>query len=277
MYHITSRGNAGADIFLDDVDRSRFLEVLASTIERFGWICHAYCLMTNHYHLLIETPQPNLSRGMKHLNGVYTQWFNRRHSRSGPLVQGRFKSIMVEKKSYLLGLARYIVLNPIRAKMVRSARDWRWSSFRATAGVVKPPKFLTTSWLLSQLGKDSGAVTSAYRDFVKQGRSVDVWKNVTAGVLLGGESFVHSLRPLLRDLEENREIGSDARLATRPSLSKLFSGVKDKPTRNACIHAAVRTHQYTLQEVADHLDLCYSTISVIASRVAVEQTSKDKL
>ena len=189
VYHITSLGNAGADIFLDDVDRSRFLDVLASTIERFGWICHAYCLMDNQYQLLIETPQPNLSRGMKHLNGVYTQWFNRQHSRSGPLVQGRFKSIVVEKETYLLELARDIVLNPIRAKMVRTTRDWRWSSFRATAGVVKPPTFLTTSWLLLQFGKDSGVAISAYRNFVKQGRNVDVWKNVTAGVLLGGESL----------------------------------------------------------------------------------------
>ena len=113
VYHVTSRGrnagnsdmssleflqNSGAEIFLDDGDRLRFLEILANTIERFGWICHAYCLMDNHYQLLVETPEPNLSRGMKHLNGVYTQWFNRHHSRSGPLVQGRFKSIVVEKR-----------------------------------------------------------------------------------------------------------------------------------------------------------------------------------
>jgi putative transposase len=259
--------NSGASIFLDDVDRSHFLEVLASTIERFGWICHAYCLMDNSYHLLIETPQPNLSRGMKQLNGVYTQWFNRLHLRSGPLVQGRFKSIVVEKKGYLLEVARDIVLSPVRAKLARGPREWKWSSFRATASVVKPPGFLATHWLLSQFGRDSRVAASAYREFVKQGKNADVRKDVTAGVLLGSESFVQSLRPLLRDLKENREIGSDARLATRPSLSKLFSGVKDKAMRNQRIHAAVRTHQYTLQEVGDHLGLCYSTISVIAKRV----------
>jgi len=267
VYYATTRGNAGGDIYLDDVDRMRFLEVLANTVERFGWICYAYCLMTNHYHLLIETPQPNLSRGMKHLNGVYTQWFNRRHSRSGPLVQGRFKSIVVEKEIYLLELARYIVLSPIRAKMVRSTRDWRWSSFRATAGQVKPPEFLTTSWLLSQFGKGRTAAALTYRDFVKRGKGIDVWRDTTASALLGSDSFVQSLRPLLRDIEENREIGSDARLATRPSLRKLFSDVSDKATRNERIHAAVREHQYKLQEVGDHLGLCYSTISVIAKRV----------
>lgn len=283
VYHVTSRGrtlgtrapsssleffqNSGTDIFVDDVDRAHFLEILADTIERFGWICHAYCLMDNHYHLLIETPRPNLSRGMKHLNGIYTQWFNRRHSRAGPLVQGRFKSIVAEKETYLLELARDIVLSPVRAKLARSPRDWKWSSFRATAGVVKRPGFLTTEWLLSQFGKTSGASVSAYRDFVKQGRDIDVWKDVRFGALLGSESFVQSLRPLLRDIKGNREIGSDPRLAKRPSLDKLFAGVKDKATRNERIHTAVRTHQYTLQQVADHLNLCYSTISVIAKRV----------
>jgi len=282
LYHVTSHGknagtrtpsfleffqNSGAEIFLDDVDRVSFLQILANTIERFGWICHAYCLMDNQYHLLIETPDPNLSRGMKHLNGVYTQWFNRRHSRTGPVVQGRFKSIVVEKEAYLLEVARDIVLNPIRANIVRSTRDWRWSSFRATAGIVMCPGFLTTDWLLSKLRKRRAAAVLAYRDFVKRGKGVNVWKDVTAGALLGTDPFVQSLRPLLRDIKENRKIGSDARLATRPSLEKLFSDVTDKPTRNERIHTAVRTHQYTLQEVGDHLDLCYSTISVIAKRV----------
>ncbi|MCK4570812.1 transposase [Candidatus Bipolaricaulota bacterium] len=267
LYHVTSRGNAGTEIFIDDVDRMRFLETLGNTIERYGWICYAYCLMTNHYHLLIETSQPNLSRGMQHLNGVYTQWFNRQHSRFGHLVQGRFKSIVVEKESYLLELARYIVLNPVRAKMVRSARDWRWSSYRATAGQVKPPEFLKTNWLLSQFGANYETATRAYRDFVKQGRDVDVWKDVTAGVLMGGESFVQSMRPLLRDIEENREIRREERLVTRPSLEELFPNVTDKATRNERIHVAVRKYLYKLQEVGDHLDLCYSTISVIAKRV----------
>ena len=260
--------NSGADIFLDDADRKRFLEILGDVIKRFGWICYAYCLMDNHYHLFIETPQPNLSRGMKHLNGVYTQWFNRQHSRSGPLVQGRFKSIVVEKESYLLEMARDIVLIPVRAKTAHGPRDWKWSSYRAMAGVVQSPSLLARDSLLLQFDKNPEAAVRAYREFVKQGRDVDGWKDVAAGVLLGSESFVQSLRTLLRDLEKNRKIGSDPRLATRPSLNKLFSGINDKPTRNERIHAAIRTHQYTLQEVADHLGLCYSTISVIAKRVA---------
>ncbi len=267
VYHVTSRGNASAEIFLDDDDRMRFLEVLASVVERFGWICHAYCLMGNHYHLLVETPQPNLSRGMQHLNGVYTQWFNRQHSRFGHLVQGRFKSIVVEKESYLLELARYIVLNPVRAQMVRSARDWRWSSYRATAGQVEPPEFLTTNWLLAQFGGTSADAVCAYRSFVKQGGDIEVWDDVKGSILLGSDSFVQSLRPLLCDVKENREFCREERLALRPTLEELFADVTDKATRNQLIHTAVRAHQYRLKEVGDHLGLCYSTISVIAKRV----------
>ncbi|MGB2982268.1 MAG: addiction module toxin RelE, partial [Candidatus Bipolaricaulia bacterium] len=212
-------------------------------------------------------PQPNLSRGMKHLNGVYTQWFNRQHSRAGHLVQGRFKSIVVEKGSYLLELARYVVLNPVRAKMLRSAKDWRWSSYRATAGQVIPPDFLTIDWLLSRFGGNRGKAILAYRDFVKQGKGVDVWEDLAAGVLMGDDAFVRSLKPLLKDVVENREIRRDERLATQPTLEALFADVSDKQTRNERIHAAVRDHQYKLQEVGDHLGLNFSTISVIAKRV----------
>jgi len=134
IYHVTSRGNAQEDVFLKDSDRTRFLEILGDVVARYGWICHAYCLMNNHYHLLIETPRANLSRGMQFLNGVYTQWFDRQHERVGHLFQGRFKAILVEKESHLLELTRYIVLNPVRAKMVRGVRDRPWSSYRGTSG-----------------------------------------------------------------------------------------------------------------------------------------------
>ena len=131
VYHVTSRGNGRQSIFCVDSDREAFLEVLSDTVRRFGWICHAYCLMTNHYHLLLETPEANLSRGMRHLNGVYTQAFNRRHMRSGHVMQGRFKGIVVEKESHLLELVRYVVLNPVRAKTVRSAKDWPGAGVRS--------------------------------------------------------------------------------------------------------------------------------------------------
>ena len=139
---MTSRGNARQDIYLNDSDRESFLDVLASVCERYNWVVHAYCLMSNHYHLLIETPDGNLSKGMRQLNGVYTQNFNRKHKRVGHVFQGRYKSILVEKQAYLLELSRYIVLNPVRAQMVRSAKDWKWSSYRASVAQSNKPDWL---------------------------------------------------------------------------------------------------------------------------------------
>ena len=150
LYHITSRGNAREPIYLDDYDRHSFLQSLADTCDRHGWLCHAYCLMTNHYHLLIETQKPTLSKGMKLINGSYTQSFNNRHQRVGHVFQGRFKAILVESNTYLLELARYIVLNPVRARMVHSTGEWPWSSYRATAGMVEGHDSLTTDWVLSK-------------------------------------------------------------------------------------------------------------------------------
>ena len=130
LYHVTSRGDGREAIFLADGDRRLFLEVLAGVWSRFNWTVHAYCLMTNHYHVLVETPDANLSKGMRQLNGVYTQRFNRTYSRSGHVFQGRYKAILAQKEAYLLELARYVVLNPVRARMVRTTADWPWSSYR---------------------------------------------------------------------------------------------------------------------------------------------------
>jgi putative transposase len=145
VYHLTARGNGRAAIYRDDADRALFLRTLAATIERRRWLCHAFCLMTNHYHLLLETQGPTLSRGMRDLNGIYTQAFNRRHRRPGHVFQDRFKAILVERDSHLLELCRYVVLNPVRARMVRDAADWPWSSYAATAGLAEAPAWLTTA------------------------------------------------------------------------------------------------------------------------------------
>ena len=275
VYHITARGNARQDIFLDDEDRETFLGVLSDVVARFGWICHAYCLMGNHYHLLIKTPEPNLSEGMRHLNGVYTQAFNRRHARVGHVLQGRYTSIVVEKERHLLELARYVVLNPVRTETVRYARLWRWSSYRATAGQTAAPEFLTMKWILSQFYKNIGRARRAYCEFVKNGRGVSVWDNLRGGILLGSDEFVKQLRPLLGGLMASKEFLKRHRLAARPSLEELFSGVgTDKAARDEKIHEAARVHGYTLSELQDHLGLHFSTISRIARRV--EQTGKGR-
>jgi REP element-mobilizing transposase RayT len=173
VYHVTARGNARQDIFADDADRTRFLDLLGREIEQHRWRCHAYCLMDNHYHLLIETPEANLSRGMGRLNMAYAQSFNRRHERAGHLFQGRFHAIVVEKDSHLLELCRYLVRNPVRAGTAATPEDWPWSSYRATASGrgTGPgcPDWLTTGWVLQQFGGADAGARRAYRRFVREG------------------------------------------------------------------------------------------------------------
>jgi len=266
VYHITSRGNAGSQIFLTDSDRVSFLDVLTEVISRFGWICHAYCLMSNHYHLLVETPSPNLSRGMQLLNGVYTQRFNRAADRSGHVFQGRFKAILVEKESHLLELARYIVLNPVRAGAIRSAKEWAWSSYQATAGDSEKPPFLTVDWILSRFNSGRASAARAYREFITQGHNDNVWDELRAGSLLGSDAFVEQMEPRLAKVPPDPNILRRERNAARPTLDVLFLNVDSKEARNRRIHDAINKHHYTLQEVGNHLGLHFSTISVIARR-----------
>jgi REP element-mobilizing transposase RayT len=169
LYHLTARGNERRAIYFFDHDRNQFLHVLIQVCKNYNWICHAYCLMDNHYHLLIETPDANLSRGMRDLNSIYSQRFNRMHGRDGHLFQGRFKSFIIEKEIYLLEVARYIVLNPVRANMVSHPKEWKWSSYRATAGYRKPHKSLTIDWILGHFGKNESVAKRAYRAFVLEG------------------------------------------------------------------------------------------------------------
>ena len=124
IYHVTSRGNRQEDIYVDDADRLQWLTLFGQVCKRYHWRCHAYCLMSNHYHIVVETIEGNLSKGMRQLNGVYTQYFNRTHQRFGHVFQGRYTGILVDKDSYLLELSRYVVLNPVRANMISDVGQW---------------------------------------------------------------------------------------------------------------------------------------------------------
>jgi putative transposase len=200
LYHVTARGNERRNIFFSDEDRLRFLSSLGEVCEEFNWRCHAYCQMTNHYHLLVETLDANLSKGMRHLNGVYTQTINRTHRRVGHLFQGRFKGILVEKENYLLELARYIALNPVRARMVAQARDWVWSSYCATVGLTPAPPFLTTDWLLSAFGGERREARLRFERFVADGMErPSPWRDLRHQIYLGSDRFVESMQQRIKD------------------------------------------------------------------------------
>jgi len=255
VYHITSRGNAQQDIFIDDGDRMAFLEVLAKSVDRFNWLCHAFCLMGNHYHLLIETVDPTLARGMRHLNGVYTQTFNRRHKRSGHLLQGRYKAILVEKDSHLLELVRYVALNPVRAGMARSCKDWRWSSYRATAGLEPAPSFLTTEWILAQFAESPSRARKAYRQFVSDGRGEMVWQKLRGQIYYGSDEFIAQHVP--EGSQALREVPRKQRLVNRPAIEDIFKAT----SQEQAIVAAYRDYGYRLKEIAAFLGVHYSTVS----------------
>jgi putative transposase len=169
IFHITARGNRRQAIFIDDADRRSFLRLFEATVARFGCTCHAYCLMGNHVHLLIELADPNLSEGMQWLFGRYGQDFNWRHGFDGHLFQGRFKSETVESNWHLLELSRYIANNPVHARLCETAADWPWSSYRAAVGDVPTPRFLRVDWLLEQFGHTVESRRSAYAAFVADG------------------------------------------------------------------------------------------------------------
>lgn len=267
LYHVTSRGNARADIFDDDQDRQAFLETLGKVVTRFHWLCHAYCLMDNHYHLVLETPEGNLSKGMRQLNGIYTQAYNRRHRRVGHVLQGRYKAVLIQKDSHLLEVTRYVVLNPVRAQAVQSAKQWRWSSYRATARMEESPPWLTVDWVLSQFAHRRSTAVTHYRGFVREGvGQPSIWKDVQGQTLLGESDFVERLRGYLRGSEAMKEIPRRQRYVGRPTLQQVFAGKLNRARRDTLIVRAVERHGYSQREVADVVGLHYSTVSRVANR-----------
>jgi putative transposase len=272
VYHVTTRGNARNKIFSDDQDRLGFLAVLDTAVKRFNWLCHAYCLMDNHYHLVIETPDANLSIGMRQLNGIYTQKYNRRHATPGHIFQGRFKAILVDKDNYLLELCRYVVLNPVRAKMVEKIAHWTWSSYPATAGLKTPPVYLTTDWILGLFSKKRGIAQRKYQVFVNEGLCAEApWGELKGQVLLGKENFTERFKALLSAKEHIKEIPRHQRYVARPGLEKLFKPTDKKDKRNKTVYAAHVNYGYKLSEIANHLQIHYTTVSKIITKVEAQR------
>jgi putative transposase len=259
LYHVTSRGNARQDIYADNHDRATFLNQVDKTRARYDWYVHAYCLMSNHYHLLIETSTPTLSKGMKLLNGVYTQSFNRRHRRVGHLFQGRYRAILVHRESYQLELARYIVLNPVRARMVRSASDWKWSSYRATAGLTKEEAVLTTDWILSCFAGRKKQAHDRYRNFVQNGRNQpSPWEKLKNQIYLGDDEFVEEMQG---QLDPEQSLGDIPRLQKLASPKPIeYFRRKYSDPKHAMAMAYLSKH-YTLAAVGAVFGVSYATVS----------------
>jgi putative transposase len=269
VYHITSRGNEKKLVFKHDQDRENFLNTLQHVNKRYNWTCHAYCLMSNHYHLLIETPDGNLSLGMRQLNGVYTQLFNKRHLRTGHLFQGRFKGILIQKDSHLLEVCRYVVLNPVRARMVESPDAWKWSSYCATTGKEKAHPCLTIDWVLGQFSRTRDKAEKKYRQFVTWGiGQAAIWNAVKGQSILGEDEFVEKLVAHLTRRKDIPEIPKSQRYVNRPGLEKIFTEkvLQTKEKRNKKIAEAVEKYGYTQREVADHLGLYFTSVSRLLKR-----------
>ena len=258
LYHVTSRGDRREAIFLNDADRLVWLEVFAQTCKRFNWICHAWCLMDNHYHIVVETIEGNLAQGMRHLNGVYTQTFNRTHKRVGHVFQGRYKAIIVEKDGYLLELARYVVLNPLRAGMVKVITDWHWSSYAAMLGIQAKPEWLQSDWILGQFSSQRRRAINLYIDFVRAGVGLpSVWEQLSGQVFLGSDRFLKRMQAM----SDKVAIGEIPRAQRRPVAKPLdYYQTKYRDAKAAMI-AAYATGDYTLQAIADHFGVHYATVS----------------
>jgi hypothetical protein len=222
--------------------------------------------MDNHFHLLIETPDGNLSIGMRQLNGVYTQAFNKRHCRAGHLFQGRYKAILIQKDSHLLDVCRYVVQNPVRAGLVEDPAKWRWSSYSATAGREKPSSCLTTSWVLGQFSSKRRNAEREYRGYVQRGiEKESIWAAVRGQAILGEDDFVDKLTDYLGRQKDVPEIPKSQRYATRPALEKIFKGsiLSDRAKRDRMIREAVEKFGYTQRAVADYLGFHFTYVSRI--------------
>ena len=227
-YHVTARGNGRQRIYREDRDRQVFLARLEAVVKRYDLVLHAYVLMRNHYHLLLETPAGNLARAMRQLNGVYTQDFNRRHGRVGHVLQGRYKAILVDKDSYLLELSRYIHLNPIRVGEASEAARFPWSSAAAYVGRVRPPAYLRMGDVLSHFGRQRRTAQHAYARFLREGAAVPgrrPWEQVVGQTLLGSTPWVERMRRRVGKRNEDLEVPATRQLRRRPPLSLVFTQV----------------------------------------------------
>lgn len=262
IYHVMARGVRKLPLFIDDLDRHKFLRLCATIVKRYGCLIYCYNLMGNHYHAVIQTPRGNISRVMQYLNGEYAKYFNRRHECSGHVFGERFRSPLVEDSRYLVDAIAYIERNPVAAGLVSNAINWKWSSYRALVGRCTCPPFLSVDWLPRLLKSHSVAAS-------RQLFSAVVHKSDEEDRMLpiafGGKDFQRSVRKVIGATLYETSLPRVFRAMGQPPLDEIFAGVKKADRRTAILRAHV-VHGYLLTEIARYLDLHPTTISRIVNR-----------
>lgn len=260
IYHVMSRGNARQQIFLYDADRRHFLRRLGAAMRRFSVRCHAYCLMPNHFHLIVRAADLPLGRMMQQLNGGYAGWVNSRYDRVGHLFQGRPKMLIVDDGEYFRRAIRYVVRNPVRANLAARVDDWSWSSYRATAGVAAGPPWLAVDdvWAAFHTDPEAGRVAFiAYCADTDFDRSSE---EPLGPLIFGSSASAAGLSDMLAPHRTHREFVYAERYADRPALAELFSGTDVEDARQAATRCAFDDHGYTLREIAEFLGIAPATV-----------------
>lgn len=224
FYHVTSRGNRREQIFWDDHDRLAFKKILTRTKERYGYLLHAYVLMDNHYHLLIETPHANIKQIMQNINTSYTVYVNRRHNRVGHLFQGRYKAFIVDKESYLLELGRYLHLNPVRAGMVIMPGEYQWSSY---ADYLRGSKGMLTDTddTLFAFSKRRAVAVEKHKGFVERESTEKSPLQGAEGSIVGGEDFKHNLLKHVKGIADTTELPDIKRIESKYTIEDIVRAV----------------------------------------------------
>jgi REP element-mobilizing transposase RayT len=257
------RGVRKTLIFIDDTDRRTFLKILAVAIERYACLCFTYCLMGNHYHLVIQSPRNNISCFMQYIGGRYGRYFNRRHGYTGHVYEGRFDSPVIEGGPHLGNAIAYVARNPVKAKLVKNAADWKWSSYRAIAGMCACPKFLTVDWLGDVFpAKD---IAASRRLFSTAVHTDDDQIELEDALVHGSIEFRKHAREVIGATLYQARLPRCLRAVARPPLPELFAGIKKPERRHRIIRAHV-VHGYLLTEIARYLELHPTTISRILNR-----------
>lgn len=257
FYHVMSRGNAKQTIFVEEADYERFLELLSTTSSRFGVLCRSYCLMPNHFHLLLQPDISPVSRMMQQLNSAYSQSFNRRHERVGHVLQGRFKALLVDRDEYFLQLLRYIVMNPVEAGLVDDPGAWRWSSYRATAGLSEVPQFLALEDVWRMFAATDCEARRRFIAFVEAGRGQSA---PSEAVVLGSDKFRADVALALEPHRDVRDFPRRERYAVRPGLEGMLTDCPDIESRYRLMAEAYWRYGYTLREIGQFLGCHVSTV-----------------